>query len=294
MRIQAITRHNGAGLSKDIQVLREAMPEADHDFTPWDRPRKGGRWNWNFHLELVNPMHFGSGTVNALVPNAEWFNADWIRHLPRFDVVLCKTREAVEIFSRLHKNVAYIGWTSPDPLCTVDPTRIEAVHIAGRSILKGTAEVIEAASMVPELTVHVVIDKAPKNATGNVVFHEKPTDEELCELRKAVIHVQPSLYEGFGHVVNESRAMGATIVTSGSPPMSELVSTSYAFLCPSAKERRRALATEHIPDVDTLARCLRMAADTAKEHGPTWGSKAREAYDRERKEFHERIRSIVK
>lgn len=294
MKTQVITRDNGAGLSKDIQVLREALPDADIDFTPWDRPRKGGRWNWNFHLELVNPQHFSSGTVNALVPNAEWFNADWIRHLGSFDVVLCKTKEAVEIFKRLHKNVIYTGWTSPDPGCTVDYTKTEAVHIAGKSILKGTGQVIEAAASVPDLTVHVVIDKAPKSASGNVIFHEQPTDERMCELRSNSIHVQPSLYEGFGHVVNESRAMGAVIVSSGAAPMSELVSSSWGFLCPSDGERRKGLATEHYPDVKSLVYCLKMAAANTQEHGSTWGKKVRQAYDAERKEFHERIREIVK
>ena len=294
MKIQAITRDNGAGLTKDVQVLREALPGAEVDMTPWDRPRTAGKWNWNFHLELLNPAHLYSGGVNALVPNPEWFDMRWIQHLQRFDVILAKTKDCQRIFEQYHKNVVYTGWTSPDPGCTVDYQRIEAVHIAGKSIMKGTPQVIEAARKVPELTIHVVIDKPMKYAPPNVVQHSSITDEQLCELRTRAIHLQPSTYEGFGHVVNESRAMGAVIVTTADEPMRELVTPAYALLCPVSQTRHKALATEQIPDVNVLAECLRIAAANCTEHGPKWGALARADYEQRRKEFHERINALVK
>ena len=47
MRIQAITRNNGFGLTKDIQVLREVFEPLGHtvDFTSWDRPRRGMKYD---------------------------------------------------------------------------------------------------------------------------------------------------------------------------------------------------------------------------------------------------------
>lgn len=294
MRIQAITRDNGAGLSKDVQVLREALTGHEIDVTPWDRPRRSGRWNWNFHLELVNPSHIPSGTFNALVPNAEWFDGTWIKHLARFDVVLAKTRDCEAIFRPLHRNVVYTGWTSPDPRCEVDYQAPGMVHIAGRSIMKGTPQVIEAMRRVPDLHLDLVMDAPPKGLPDNITPHKRITDEALCALRRKPIHVQPSTYEGFGHVINEGRAMGALIVGTAEGTGCEILSADYAVLCPTGITRRKALAMEQIPDIDALAECMRIASANVAQHGATWGERAKAAYQRERQEFHERINALVK
>lgn len=296
MRIQVITRNNGYGLSKDIQVLREALPEHEIVFTPWDRPLRNikDRFHLNVHLELVNPMQLHTGRANVLVPNPEWFNPQWTSSLRSFDMVLAKTKDAERIFSQMHKEVKFSGWTSPQVSGSVDYEFTRAVHIAGESISKGTEQVVQAARMVPELHVDVVVRRKMVDVPANVTIHTTATDEQIAQLRTAPIHIQPSTYEGFGHVINESRALGAVIITTGASPMDELVDASYAISAPSCSTRTMRLATENIVCPDSLAECMRLALTTTKKHGPVWGHRAKEAYEKDRADFTKRINEIIR
>lgn len=294
MKIQAITRQNGAGLSKDVEVLREAFSDHIVDFTPWDRPRMKGQWAINFHLELVNPDQLRTAAGNVLVPNPEWFNTSWLRYMDRFDVVVAKTHDTDEIFRKYHKNVVYTGWTSPDPACVVDYSNPRVLHVAGKSIMKGTQQVIEAARQLPEIHFDLVVDVVPKGLPNNITAHQHPTPEQLCALRLAPIHLQPSTYEGFGHVLNEGRAMGALLITTDAGAMAEIVTTQYGFLVPPSHHKPKDLAVEQVPDVERMVEAIRIASDSVKEYGAVLGGRAREAYQADRLKFHERINEVIR
>jgi glycosyltransferase involved in cell wall biosynthesis len=49
----------------------------------------------------------------------------------------------------------------------------------------------------------------------------------------AFMHVCPSVREGFGHYLNEARAVGALVVTVDHPPMNELVRPQHGLLVPT-------------------------------------------------------------
>jgi glycosyltransferase involved in cell wall biosynthesis len=49
----------------------------------------------------------------------------------------------------------------------------------------------------------------------------------------AFMHVCPSVREGFGHYINEGRAVGALVVTTDHPPMNELVQPQTGLLVPT-------------------------------------------------------------
>ena len=295
MRIQIITKDNGFGLSKDIQVLKEALPHCTVDVTDWQRPRTKGKWDWNIHLELVNPTHFRSATVNAYVPNPEWFDPKWKAHLPGFDIVLAKTLDCDRIFRALHNNVELVGWTSPDPGIRVDYERTDMVHCAGASVSKGTHELLQACAMVPEAKVTVIARTKPSKAPSKVTVKTGRLDDaSFTEARRAPVHLCPSTYEGFGHYINEARAMGALIVTTDAPPMDEMVSVDYAILVPPCHTRTMREAREQVVCVDSLAEGMGHAQRLVRSHGKVLGDLAREAYERDRKLFHERIKELVK
>lgn len=296
MRIQVITRDNGFGLTMDIQVIREALPSHTVDVTSWDRPRHSGHWDWNIHLELVNPAHLRSGTVNVLVPNPEWMEENWVQHVPRFNAIWAKTKDCADLFARLHPKVEMIGWTSPDPGQTVDYTRTDMVHCVGASISKGTNEVLAAAAMVPEARVTVLSrNKIGRAVPPNVTVRIGHIPEvEFNELRRTPIHLCPSSYEGFGHYINEARAMGALIVSTDAPPMDEVAKADHAILVPHCAERRMRRANEKVVCVEALADAMRQAMSNVGQHGKAWGAIARSAYEWERTDFHQRINAIVK
>jgi glycosyltransferase involved in cell wall biosynthesis len=49
----------------------------------------------------------------------------------------------------------------------------------------------------------------------------------------ASLHVCPSVREGFGHYLNEARAVGALVVTVDHPPMNELIRPGMGLLVPT-------------------------------------------------------------
>lgn len=294
MRIQAITRNNGYGLTKDVQVLREALDGHAMDFTDWSRPRNSGRWDWNVHLELSNPAHFRTGTINALVPNPEWFDMRWMPHLSGYDIILAKTRDCERIFKELHPKVVYIGWTSPDPGMTVDYEMRGAVHCRGNSSSKGTVELMRAAGgaglPITILTKVRLRETAPKGVTVKVGHMP---DAAYAEHRRTPIHLCPSSYEGFGHYINEARAMGAVIVTTDAAPMDELVTTDFGILVPACGTRQAHTATESIVCVDSLHDALRACSQLDTDTKRTLGAMARQAYERDRETFTNTIRSLI-
>jgi len=291
MRVQLITKANGWGLSKDMDVLREAMPQHDYTFTPWDRPARG-KFDLNIHLELVDVRHFKTAPQNVLVPNPEWFMPNWTSGLNGFDMVLAKTRDAERIFQGLHHNVVFTGWTSPDTTDRVDYASPTAFHSGGDSISKGTPEVVDALRRTPEVTAFVSWQRGTLSVSQNVTFARgRLTDAKYAEVRQAPLHICPSTYEGFGHVINEARARGAVVITTASGPMAELVTAEYAFLVPPCTERTMKLATERIVCAGDLAECIQLAWNS-RDQWPTWGARARQAYERDRAEFITKINSI--
>jgi hypothetical protein len=298
MRIQVITRNNGYGLTKDVQVIREAMEPHGHtvDFTDWTKPRTKGKWDWNIHLELLNPAHFRTGMVNAFVPNPEWFDSSWNKSLPSVDIVLAKTYDTQRIYELKHKKVVYTRWTSPDPGIRVDLSRRDAIHSAGHSISKGTTEVIEAAALVPELPITLITkNKIGRPVPGNVkVVSGYLSDAEHVELMKAPIHLCPSSYEGFGHYMNEGRAMGAFVVSTDAEPMNEIAGIETSILVPHCSERRMRDAMEKIVCVEALAEGMRMSLALLELHGEEISEGARSIYEKDRALFRERIVDVVR
>jgi glycosyltransferase involved in cell wall biosynthesis len=132
-----------------------------------------------------------------------------------------------------------------------------AIHVKGKSGLKQTKVVLDCWAQHPEFPTLVVVGKASKEelspsarAAQNIIYYpplpredgklEAGSVELLIEpdrLRAlqtaAGIHLCPSVREGFGHYLNEARAVGALVVTVDHPPMNELVSRDSGLLVPT-------------------------------------------------------------
>lgn len=297
MRVQVVTRENGYGLSKDIEVLREYFTARGDEFhvTDWRRPRTALKFHWTFHLELVNPAHFSSSLINAIVPNPEWWDPQWDRHLSRSDIVLAKTRDCERIFQAKHKDVRYVGWTSPDTDARVDHARPGIIHFGGDSISKGTDAVIQAAELLPQVPVTVIWKKKYARPTPpNVrLIAGRVEGAELADLKRVPIHLCPSTYEGFGHHINEAKAMGAVIVTTNAAPMDELVTPAFGLMVPVCSEHTMRAAIEKRVCSDALAECMLIAHENIEKHGEAWGRRARSAYENGRVDFHAAMNALL-
>jgi len=66
-----------------------------------------------------------------------------------------------------------------------------------------------------------------------IIYTERLADEELLGLQQSSgVHLCPSREEGFGHYINEARALGALVMTTNWAPMNDLVQDHFGVLIP--------------------------------------------------------------
>jgi hypothetical protein len=177
---------------------------------------------------------------------------------PSLELLLCKTRQCVNWMKqarikhdRQDIGVLYIGFTSITIVdvdddydgnynakaATSRQDYNKVLHVAGKSPFKGTLAVLQAwlhNPQWPTLTLcsydnmslnHVLSEffqqghKLPSNI--NHINRKLPLDE-ISELQYTHgVHLCPSGMEGFGHYINEARAIGAAIISTNHPAMNE-------------------------------------------------------------------------
>lgn len=293
MRIQVISKDNGVGLTHDFRVLKEAIlladPSAEVLFTDWRQPRRGERFDINFHLELVGKDHMAQAPRNIYVPNPEWYYANlWDRLMPRMTEVWAKTRDCESIFKSKHHRVEFSGWTSDDTHRPVAEKLMQCLHVAGASSAKGTLQVIEAASMLPDIA-FVLVSRTDRFAglPTNVRLVISPSSIELLQLQNtSMVHLCPSSYEGFGHYINEARACGAFVITTNAPPMNELIDKMCGAAVAAPTFTTQNLAVHHHVTGAELAGCIESVMGANMDILQRYGANARKAYVDGRASFH--------
>lgn len=281
------SRASGRGLMRDLGLVSSLLAAAGHEVEPvafgkekglrnlrlsgmWLAQRWRGRPDVQIALEHVYPRSFRLARRNLLVPNPEWFRSDYHDSLPAIDVMLCKTRHAHEIFSRLGCDARFIGFTSEDRCDPAVPRRREFLHLAGRSPVKGTEVVLDAWRRHPEWP-RLVVVQSPRHARPGPpapnIDHRigRFDDGELRRLQNACLfHICPSEAEGFGHCLVEGLSVGAISLTTDGAPMNEVVGDGVGVLIPPVHTAPMGLATRYRVDVrgveDAVERVLAMDA----------------------------------
>lgn len=221
------------------------------------------------HIQYPAPRHLVNGATQVFVPNPEWF---WDRDawaLPFIDVVLCKTKHAVAIFTAAGCTAEYVGFTSQD--CQVPgirPARSRWLHIASNGHQKGTDEIVEAWHRHPEwpkLTILAHKRTTPTPPAKNLyVVNEWVDDTQLRRLMQSSgVHLCPSNAEGFGHTIVEAMSCGVLVITTDLAPMNELVDESRGVLVDVAESKpmgwaRRAQFTQAALE-DAVERAISMS-----------------------------------
>lgn len=221
MKAQIIRNANGFGLEKDGEVLASVL--TDHQVT-FTKPSIAhfGNYDVNFHLEHIVGKNFATAPINICIPNPEWCSRSMSNTLQMATCVFAKTRDSERIFTELgHCPVRYTGWTSPDPYLPEVKREKKMVHIAGMSPLKSTHAVIEAMRHLPSIPIEVYYRRGAVGAPSNVKHIKQGVKAEDMRniINASSIHLLPSQMEGFGHMLNEAMAVGATVITTDHPPM---------------------------------------------------------------------------
>lgn len=313
-RCQLIARDNGAGLSRDLPLLAEALKRAGCAAQITGLPHRGRLAEWltrlrlagkppafavNLMLERIRPEFLRAARRNVLVPNPEYFRPQDQAALPQMDEVWVKTRHAERLFQALGARTRYIGFTSADCLDAGVPRQHAFFHGPGRSGNKGTQALLALWRKHPQwplLTVawrrkRVDIEALPANVR---LIREHLSDADYRRLQNEHrFHICPSQTEGFGHYLVEAMSCHAVVVTLDAEPMHELVTPARGVLVPAHAIGTQDLATcygfTEAAMQAAIERCLGMDAAAAKQ----LGNAARQWYAHNHAQFADRLREAL-
>lgn len=283
--VHIIARDNGAGLSRDIDILREVLEGAGFEVAVsaigsgglrrfaqnatlrvrlarrgWREGAARRRFDVNLMDERIRPAYLALARRNVLMPHPEWFRPEWKRHLPRLDRVFVKTHHAVGLFEALGCRTAYTGFTSLDRLDAGVAREHAFFHLAGRSGNKGTQPVVECWLRHPDWPPLTIVQRArldlPAQLPANLrVVTDYLDDDALRVLQnRHRFHLCPSETEGFGHHLVEGMSTGPVMLATDAPPMNEMVTPERGMLAAPVRTGTQRLATTYFVDADSIER----------------------------------------
>lgn len=236
--INIIFNNNTYGLTNDAKILVKYLDQIKGDISIKVRPVSiysylTGYVDINIFLETYNPVLYHYGKVNILIPNQEWFYKDWKPYLKDLDYIWCKTKFMTNIFKNLvddEDKVKFISWTSQDRNILDSIKKTQFIHLAGKSLYKGTQNIINNWDInYPPIKIiyqnKVIKEKSQDNIE---YFNNKIEDKKLNILmNESKFHLCLSETEGYGHYINEGLSCGSLILTTDRSPMNEFVSKEY-------------------------------------------------------------------
>lgn len=313
-RIRLISRENGVGLSRDLDLMRRILaPVADAERIGlgstsrarlqqsrlWLQRVLHGKLPLQLFSERVYPRCLALAERNMLLPNPEWFLPRWHPWLQKFDLVLCKTRHAERIFGSLGCNTRYIGFTSEDRLLPEVPRQRVFFHLAGRSKAKGTEVLLQTWCRHPEWPLLIVVQN-PRSAQAQVTAHNidhriaELDDAELRRLQnQCLFHLCPSESEGYGHYVMEALSVGAVTLTTDGEPMNELVNAQRGLLMVPARRVKQDLVWRYYVDAASIEHAVERSLLLADSTLQVLSRQAREYFADNDRAFTRRFQQLI-
>lgn len=265
------------------------------------------------HAPLRSP---GFARRRVFVPNIEWlmprdeqevlaYRPAGILYKNRFTRDRC---EEIPGYSSIGVRVV-TGWTSRDfprevPLRPKDFRSF--LHIRGVSVQKNAEVLLSAWHSNPDFPPLTLI-ASPKNDFYASPWARSAHNIEIiggelsaAEVRRYQqthgVHIYPSYAEGFGHAQNEARLCGSVLVTTGAPPMSDLVRGNSGFLIPVSSQDVSPLGRSSKFQVQAarLASTIRQVLAIPRSRLAEFGQSAREHYVRDQLSFHSRIGDVLR
>ncbi len=254
----------------------------------------------NIFCEQIFEKWLNTAKINLLIPNQEWCRPATLELLPHINLILCKTRYAESIFKNMGYTTTYIGFTSQDHFDkTIEKNFCKFLHVAGKSLQKGTVPIARTWSRHPEWPSLTIVTHNPalisEYLAPNITVESRISIERLWFLQNECgVHLCPSEAEGFGHVINEALACGAVVVTTDAPPMNELVKPEYGFLVKHARSSPQSLGTNYYIDEEALAVTVNSILNLEIKVLENSGQLARISYNKGKEDFQERLTEQIK
>lgn len=291
-RIQLLARDNGAGLSRDLPLLAQALREAGAEVTVSGLAHRGAltrgltrlrlawgapRFDLNIMLERIRPEFVRAAHRQVLIPNPEYFGAESQPWLGLIDQVWCKTAHAQAAFAALGASCRFIGFSSPDRRLIEVPRQRSFFHGPGRSNNKGTRALIALWAKHPHWPTLTVVWRRKRVELGalppNVALIREHLDDDAYRTlqNRHRFHLCPSQTEGFGHYLVEAMSCAAVVVTLDAAPMNELVTPARGVLVPAHAIGQQDLATTYgfddAPMAAAIERCIAMSDADVEQLG---------------------------
>lgn len=240
ININIFCKMNGAGLERDGKILQEELTKLGHTvqiITISEDEMIIPEVDVNIFIEVPYYDYFPYAKKNYFIPNPEFYHYE-LELIPKFDLILCRTKEVERIFKSFTDKTFYLGFTSLDrydPRYKKDFTKF--LHVAGQSWEKGTRRLFQFWGQCPHFPILTAIQRygISDPRLSNLIFFEMLPENELIQLQNECgIHLCPSETEGYGHCLNEGLSAGAIVITLNAPPMNEFVKNpnllvSYSF-----------------------------------------------------------------
>lgn len=209
-----------------------------------------------------------------------------------------KTRSGMALLSakfpdKVHR---FIGFTSLDHFSKeVKPDYSLLGHFCGKALeRRHTQEILNIWAenpQLPELSVHFHDHRIPDVAgwlqNGNIRLKigMMQEDDFRQEFSRHGIQLCTSSTEGFGHHINEARAIGALVVTLDAPPMNELVDANSGVLVPYAETSPHHNGFFYKSTQDQLLEAITRIIEMPIEERASLGESARQRFVDEREVF---------
>jgi hypothetical protein len=294
----------GAGLEREYLLLK-ALLESNGDYVMGmhytDMNSQLHPSDIMISLEVVAPRTLNLSKENWIIPNSEWWDSRNDQFLPHFNKVLCKTHDCYDIWSKKvgADKCVYTSFEARDLYNADIPRELKFLHIAGKSEHKNTEAVLNAWALptpggeqpLPPLT---VIARAPKIEAPfvnrrlddmfpekNVTYHAMVADDKIIELLNShQVHVIPSMYEGFGHIIHEGLGVGAYVITTDARPMNTYDGIGRECLIPVSGVIPYRLAQLNTVSAQDVNRMVRRAIQllSVPSYGETLSIHARAAF----------------
>ncbi|CAN98519.1 glycosyltransferase [Sorangium cellulosum So ce56] len=263
MQIHIVTNiDNGKGLERDYRLLGSLLESWGHRVTGvhFQRSERVGGADLVIFLEVYEPRLAEGAPRRWLIPNAEWWRPEARPALDDFELVLCKTRDALSHFAPLTPRARHLGFFSEDRWDPAVPRARRFLHVPGGSDAKGTDSVLLAweRHRIP-YPLTVVSSLGWPLRPRNVEFAGRVDERRLRFYQNASrFHLCPSRYEGWGHALHEGLSVGAAVLVPDTEAMSEI--DGCALRMPAAPHGAQGLVRTHAvapEDVrDAVERCM--------------------------------------
>jgi hypothetical protein len=227
---------NGIGLEADYRLLRSFLEERGHEVygQQFDKPATVESCDLCIWLEVINEHLVPISKRHWIFVNGEWLKPEYARPIQRHcEFVFAKTREAERLLKGTFPNVRYVGFLCADKMVKAIPRERKFLHLGGNGGFRNTNEVISAwreyrywisnDNFDVPLTVVSNSNTVDVHDAPGITFLRRATDERITELQNShLFHLFPSATEGYGQAIHESQSVGAVLLTTQAPPMSEM------------------------------------------------------------------------